>query len=57
LGALLVVVCVVAGVANHTGHEDVMIEQRLIALVFFVWGAVEYARVFRPDMFKSSKPP
>ncbi len=57
LGALLVADCVLVGVVNHTGHDDMMIEQRLIALVFLIWGSVEYMKIYRSDIFKTSNPP
>jgi membrane-associated phospholipid phosphatase len=57
LGALLVADCVLVGIVNHTGHDEMMIEQRLIALVFLVWGSVEYLKVFRSSNLETSNPP
>lgn len=53
-GAALVCACVMAGVAYHSGY-DVMAEQRLIAAIFFIWGLIEYLKIYGFDLGKRLK--
>ena len=57
LGALLAADCVLVGLVNHTGHEESMLELRLIALAFLIWGSIEYIKIFRSGTSKNSNPP
>ncbi len=48
-GAALLCACIVAGVAYRSGY-DVMTELRLIAAIFFVWGSIEYLKIYGFDI-------
>jgi membrane-associated phospholipid phosphatase len=54
LGAVLLCACIVAGVVYHSGY-DLMAEQRLIAAIFFVWGLIEYLKIYGFDLGKRFK--
>jgi len=51
IGAVLLCACVAAGMAYHSGY-DVMAEQRLIAVIFFIWGLIEYLKIYGFDLGK-----
>ncbi len=53
-GALLLCACLLAGVAYHSGY-DVIVEQRLIASTFFIWGLIEYLKIYGFDLGKRLK--
>jgi membrane-associated phospholipid phosphatase len=46
LGMLLLLACVVLFFTDYTGHSDIMDIQRLIAVIFFMWGGYQYLRVW-----------
>ena len=46
LGAILLIACVVLFFLDYTGHTNIMREQRLFALVFFVFGSIQYLKVY-----------
>lgn len=46
LGGVLLVGCALLFFVDYTGHDSIMLFQRMIALVFLVFGGHEYARVY-----------
>jgi membrane-associated phospholipid phosphatase len=51
LGGVLLCACFVAGLAYHSGY-DVMGVQRFIAAFFFIWGFIEYLKIYGFDLGK-----
>ena len=47
LGAILLIACVVLFFLDYTGHADIMREQRIFALVFFIIGFIQYRKVYK----------
>jgi membrane-associated phospholipid phosphatase len=54
IGVLLLCACVVAITVHHSGY-DVMTEQRIIASVFFIWGLMEFLKIYGVDVLKRLK--
>jgi membrane-associated phospholipid phosphatase len=50
LGAILLIACVVLFFVDYTGQTNIMREQRIFALVFFVFGASEYFKVYKTKL-------
>ena len=48
LGAVLLLACITLFFVDYTGFTGIMTEQRVIAVVFFLIGLREYARIYRP---------
>ncbi len=46
LGAILLIACIVLFFLDYTGHTNIMREQRLFALVFFIFGSIQYVKVY-----------
>lgn len=46
LGAVLIVGCLILFFVDYTGHENIMLFQRMIALIFLIVGGHEYARIY-----------
>lgn len=47
LGAVLILACIVLFFADYTGFTNIMTEQRVIALLFFLVGTVEYLKLYK----------
>lgn len=47
LGAILLMACVVLFFLDYTGHANIMREQRIFALVFFIIGFSQYIKVYK----------
>jgi membrane-associated phospholipid phosphatase len=46
LGAVLILACIVLFLVDYTGFPEIMTEQRVIALVLFLVGTVEYLKLY-----------
>jgi membrane-associated phospholipid phosphatase len=46
LGAVLIVGCLLLFFVDYTGHENIMLFQRMIAIIFLCVGGHEYARIY-----------
>jgi len=53
LGAILLIACVVLFFLDYTGHINIMREQRLFALVLFVFGFIQYVKIYKAKILSS----
>jgi membrane-associated phospholipid phosphatase len=47
MGAILLIACGMLFFLDYTGHTNIMREQRIFALGFFVMGLLEYLKIFK----------
>jgi len=52
LGVLLLLCCLFLLIANYTGYETVLFEQRTIAILFLLLGSYEYLRIYGLDILR-----
>ncbi len=52
LGAVLIIACITLFFADYTGFTHIMIEQRVIALIFFLVGTSEYLKIYHIHIFR-----
>lgn len=49
LGAVLLLSCITMFFVDYTGFTNIMTEQRVIAVIFFLLGVLEYIKLFKPE--------
>jgi membrane-associated phospholipid phosphatase len=50
MGAVLLLGCLVLFAMDYTGYDDVLLEQRILAVCFFLYGGVEYLKLYGVDL-------
>jgi len=53
IGAILLFGCVLLFFHDYTGYDQVLTEQRMIAVFFFIIGSLEYAKLFGINILQS----